>query len=78
MIHRRAGGKPSLALWMLVAVGDLAIIVANAGMAALIAFVGLVTAAAAAVGTSIVRRAAAARAAVPAPVAVPVRARRHP
>jgi len=77
MIHRRPGGKSSVALWMLVALGDLAIIVANAGMAALIALVGLVTAAAAAVGTSFIRRAAAARTAVPAPVAVPVRARRQ-
>jgi hypothetical protein len=78
MIHRRPGGKPSLALWMLVAVGDLAIIIANAGMAALIALVGLVTAAVAAVGTSVVRRAATARASVPAPVAVPVSVRRKP
>jgi hypothetical protein len=75
MIHRRAGGKPSLALWMLVAVGNVAIIVANAGTAALIALVGLMTAGAAALGMSVVRRAAAARAAVP--VAVPVRARRR-
>jgi hypothetical protein len=77
MVHRRPGGKPSLALWMLVAVGDLVIIVANAGMAALIALAGVVTAAAAAVGAAVIRRTAAARAAVPAPVAVPVRAHRE-
>jgi hypothetical protein len=72
MIHRRRATLPGLALWMLVAVGDLALVIANLGVAAVLALVGVMTAALAAV-VSVMRRAGAARDQVP--VAVPVRRR---
>jgi uncharacterized protein (DUF58 family) len=75
MIRRRHGTKPSLALWMLVAVGDLVLVVANLGVAAMIALLGVVTAALAGLGASVMRRSAAARQRVPVPVVVPVRRR---
>jgi hypothetical protein len=68
MIRRRHATKPSLALWMLVAVGDLVLVVANLGVAAMIALLGMVTAALTGVGASVVRRSAAARQQVPVPV----------
>jgi uncharacterized protein (DUF58 family) len=75
VIHRRHGTKPGLALWMLVAVGDLALIVANLGVAMMIALLGVVTAAAAGLGASVMRRTVAARQQVPVPVSTPARRR---
>ena len=75
MIRRRHRTKPSLALWMLVAVGDLVLVVTNLGVAAMIALFGVVTAAIAGLGASVMRRSAAARQRVPVPVAMPVRRR---
>jgi uncharacterized protein (DUF58 family) len=75
MNRRRHATKPSLALWMLVAVGDLVLVVANLGVAAMIALLGVVTAALAGLGASVMRRSAAARQREPVPVAMPVRRR---
>lgn len=56
MRSRCRGTKPSVALWMLVAIGDLAILVASLGVVALIALVGVVTVAVGAVGGWLVLR----------------------
>jgi hypothetical protein len=73
MAHRRHGSMPSIALWVLVAIGDLVIIIVNAGMAALIALGGLVTAGIAGFFASLFRRSRArGTAGEPAPAAVPV------
>jgi hypothetical protein len=73
MNHRRHGTLPALALWVLVVVGNMAIIVANAGMAVVIATLGVVFAGLAALGAVILRRGHAAPARMP--VAVPARRR---
>ena len=43
MSYRRQIAKPSVALWMLVAIGDVLLILAHAGLIALIALAGVVT-----------------------------------
>jgi hypothetical protein len=50
MSFRQRTTKPSVALWMLVAVGDIALILASFGMVALIALAGVVTTAVGVVG----------------------------
>ncbi|MEQ4301164.1 hypothetical protein ABNF97_07195 [Plantactinospora sp. B6F1] len=68
MRSRYHATKPSVALWMLVAIGDLALLVAGVGMVAL---VGVVTVAVATVGAwLLLRRGMPNRTAVPARVAV--------
>jgi hypothetical protein len=69
MNHRRHGTLPALALWVLVVVGNMAMIVANAGLAVVIATLGIVFAGLAALGAFVLRRGHAA------PVRVPVRRR---
>lgn len=74
MSNRLNSTKPSVALWMLIAVGDVALIIASAGMVALIALASVVTVAVATVGTWLMlRRSVPARNAAPARVAVPTR-----
>jgi hypothetical protein len=51
MSHRQRVGKPSVALWILVAIGDAVLIFASMGMATLIALASVVAVAVAAVGT---------------------------
>jgi hypothetical protein len=54
---RRHGSKPTIALWMLVAVADLALLAAAAGpVLALLAMAGLITVAGAVVGTRMITR----------------------
>jgi hypothetical protein len=50
MSFRQRTTKPSVALWMLVAVGDIALILASFGMVALIALASVVTMAVGVVG----------------------------
>ncbi len=69
MVHRRHGTLPSFLLWALVAVGDLVLIVLNAGLAVLITFLCVVTGGAVAGCASRLRRA---RNRVAATTAVPV------
>ncbi|GAB3816088.1 hypothetical protein [Micromonospora zhanjiangensis] len=74
MSFRRRTTKPSVALWMLVAVGDVLLILA--GMGTLIALVSVVTIAVAATGAwLLMRRGVPARNAVSSPTGVPVVAR---
>ena len=73
MNHRRHGTLPALALWVLVVVGNMAIIVANAGAAVVIATLAVVFVGLAALGAFILRRGQSASARVP--VAVPARRR---
>ncbi|MFY1689899.1 hypothetical protein [Plantactinospora sp. WMMB782] len=76
MRSRHHAKKPSIALWMLVAIGDLALLVASAGMVVLIALASVVTVAVATVGAwFLLRRGVLNRAVVPARVAVPATAR---
>jgi Ni,Fe-hydrogenase III small subunit len=57
MRSRRHGTKPTLALWMLVAVADFAILVATAGLLTdLLVVAGLVTVAAAFAGVRLLHR----------------------
>ncbi|MEE6259626.1 hypothetical protein [Plantactinospora sonchi] len=56
MSFRCRAKKPSIALWMLVAVGDLALLVASLGVVALIVLVGVVTVAVGAVAGWLVLR----------------------
>ncbi|MEO3743839.1 hypothetical protein [Plantactinospora sp. B5E13] len=56
MRSRCRANKPSIALWMLVAIGDLVLLVASVGVVALIALVGVVSVAAGAVGGWLVLR----------------------
>lgn len=78
MSYRRKVAKPRLALWMLVALGDLALLFASGGLLAMIALVGVVTVAVAAAGVWLLRRRSApTRARVTAPVAVPARGRQR-
>jgi hypothetical protein len=65
---------PALALWVLVVVGNMAMIVANAGLTIVIATLGVVFVGLAALGAFILRRGHAA----PARVRVAVPARRRP
>ncbi|MEH1014071.1 hypothetical protein V6U90_13290 [Micromonospora sp. CPCC 206060] len=75
MSYRRKAGKPRLALWMLVALGDVALLLASGGLLAMIALVGVVTVAVAAAGGWLLRRRnAPVQRRATAPVAVPVRA----
>ncbi|AVT33819.1 MULTISPECIES: hypothetical protein [unclassified Plantactinospora] len=72
MRSRHHATKPSIALWMLVAIGDLAILVASVGMVALIALASVVTVAVATVGAwFLLRRGVQNQTAVPAQVAMP-------
>lgn len=75
MTCRRHGSKPTLALWMLVAVADIALIAATAGLVAMLLFaVALVTVAAAVIAVrQVARQASAGRE----PVAAPLTARRR-
>lgn len=67
MSYRRNTAKPTVALWMLVALGDLALILASGGVLALVALLSIVTVAVAAVGAWSLRRGSD-RSAVPARV----------
>ncbi|HEX2771170.1 MAG TPA: hypothetical protein VHN18_01915 [Micromonosporaceae bacterium] len=69
MSYRRHAAKPSVALWMLVAAGDVLLILSSVGIFALIALVSVVAVGAAA-GYLLMRRSAAADEAVPAAVRV--------
>lgn len=78
MGYRQRVAKPSVALWMLVAIGDLVLILAGIGMIALIMLAGVATVAVAAAGTwLLVRRATPQRERVSARVTVPLAARRR-
>lgn len=76
MGYRRRPMKPSVALWLLVAVGDLALILASAGMAAAVALAGVVTIAVATVGAWVLTRRAQPEP-VPARVRIPATTRRR-
>jgi hypothetical protein len=76
MSYRRYAAKPSVALWMLVAVGDVLLILSSVGLLALIALVTVVTVGAAA-GYLLMRRSAAANEALPAAVPVASRSARR-
>jgi hypothetical protein len=73
MSYRRHTTKPSVVLWVLVALGDLLLILSSVGLLALIALASVVAVGTAA-GLLLIRRSAAATEAVPA--AVPVASRR--
>ncbi|MEU5786519.1 hypothetical protein [Micromonospora purpureochromogenes] len=49
MGYRRKDARPRLALWMLVALGDIVLLLVSAGMPALVALLAVVTVTAAAV-----------------------------
>jgi hypothetical protein len=68
MSYRQRAGKPSVALWMLVAIGDVALILASVGMVTLIALASVVAVTVATVGTWLMLRRG-----VPGRDAVPVR-----
>jgi hypothetical protein len=70
MSYRRNTAKPSVALWMLVALGDVLLFLASGGLLALITLISVVTVAVAAVGVWLMRRGTADRDAVPARVPV--------
>ncbi|MBE1487004.1 hypothetical protein [Plantactinospora soyae] len=76
MRFRHRATKPSIALWMVVAIGDLALLVASVGMVALVALASVVIVAVATVGGwLLLRRGMQDRNMVPARMAVPVTAR---
>jgi hypothetical protein len=75
MSYRRHLAKPSAALWILVALGDMLLILSSAGMLALIALASVVALAGAA--WLLVRRGAAADQPVPAAVRVASRTRQR-
>jgi ABC-type sulfate transport system permease component len=78
MSFRRRAAKPSMALWMLVAIGDVALILAGLGMTALIALASVVTVAVAAAGAwLLMRHSVPGRDTVSTPVAVPMTSRRR-
>jgi hypothetical protein len=78
MSYRRNAARPRVALWMLVALGDIVLLLASVGISALVALVSVVTVTAAAVGARLlVRRGASVRDGISAPVAVPVATRRR-
>lgn len=78
MSYRQQAVKPSLALWMLVAVVDVGLLVASVGfMTLLLALAGVVTVAGVAVGASLLlRRGVTSGERVPAPMPVRVPTRR--
>ncbi|WDZ86821.1 hypothetical protein [Micromonospora cathayae] len=77
MSYRRKAAKPSVALWMLVALGDAVLLLASIGMSVLFALLSVVTITAALVGgRMMLRRGATIREGVSTPVAVPVTRRR--
>jgi hypothetical protein len=69
MVHRRHGSIPSFVLWALVVLGNLVLLVVNAGLAVLITVLCVVTGGAVAGCASRLRRA---RARVAATTAAPV------
>jgi hypothetical protein len=74
MSYRRHGSKTTIALWMLVAVGDVALILASAGVVALVALVGVVALAVGMAGAwLLLRRGVTGEERVAAPVPVPGR-----
>ncbi|MEO3922833.1 hypothetical protein ABGB07_02975 [Micromonosporaceae bacterium B7E4] len=76
MRSRHHATKPSIALWMLVAIGDLALLVASVGMVAMIALASVVAVAVGTVcGWLLLRRGVPNRTAVPARVAMPTTGR---
>jgi predicted lysophospholipase L1 biosynthesis ABC-type transport system permease subunit len=76
MRSRHHATKPSIALWMVVAIGDLALLVASLGMVAVVALASVVTVAVGTVGGwLLLRRGMPNRTMMPARVAVPVAAR---
>lgn len=78
MGYRQRTVKPSVALWMLVAIGDLALILVGFGAIALVMLASVATVAVATVGAwLLVRRATPQREPVPARVTVPLAARRR-
>ena len=56
MSYRHRAAKPTVVLWMLVAIGNVALILASAGVFALIALGSILTVAAAAVGGALLLR----------------------
>ncbi|SCL36029.1 hypothetical protein GA0074692_4246 [Micromonospora pallida] len=78
MGYRQKTTKSSVALWMLVALGDAVLLLASVGISALIALVSVVTIVAAVVGGRLVlRRSASAQGRVPAADGVSVTRRRE-
>ena len=78
MGYRNRAAKPSVALWMLVAAADVALILAGAGMLAVLAVASVVTVAVAAVGAwMLLPRATPERQPVPVRATVPMAARRR-
>jgi hypothetical protein len=76
MRSRHHATKPSIALWMVVAIGDLALLVASVGMVALVALASVVIVAVGTVGGwLLLRRGMADRNMAPARMAVPVTSR---
>lgn len=78
MSYRRHGSKPTIALWMLVAVADVALVVASAGIVALIALASVVALAVATAGAWLLLRRGGTggeRVAAPVPMQVPARRR---
>lgn len=70
MSYRRKAAKPSVALWMLIALGDAVLLLASIGLSVLFALLSVVIIAAAALvgGRLVLRRGATAREGVSAPV----------
>lgn len=76
MSYRRRDARPRLALWMLVALGDVVLLLVSAGIAAFIALLSVVTVAVCGLGVwKLTRRGALVR--EDAPVAVPAMSRRR-
>ncbi|MEU7618535.1 hypothetical protein AB0B27_20915 [Micromonospora rifamycinica] len=76
MSYRRRDARPRLALWMLVALGDVVLLLVSAGVAVLVALVAVVTVAAAGVAAwRLTRRTTMTTGADP--VAVPLTSRRN-
>ncbi|MGI5214261.1 hypothetical protein [Plantactinospora sp. CA-290183] len=69
MRYRQSANKPSIALWMLVAVGDIALFLATAGVAVIVAIASVVTVAVGG-GWLLLRRRVADREVMPARVAL--------
>ncbi|MDG4833320.1 hypothetical protein O7627_29030 [Solwaraspora sp. WMMD1047] len=73
MSYRHRATKPSSVLWMLIVLGNVALIVASAGVLAVVAFGSILTVAVAAVGGALLLR----RGAATQPMSLPVAARRR-
>nr|MDT0657951.1 hypothetical protein [Micromonospora sp. DSM 115978] len=73
MSYRHRAAKPSGVLWMLIALGNVALIVASAGVLALIALGSIVTVAVAAIGGALLLR----RGVADQPVSVPIATRKQ-